>query len=90
MSNFEDAVERIRNLQCPIDEIEFRVIGILEEYNVANKNEITIDKEEHFEDGPIKYKANIQKREGQNQSFSFVADSGRDDYVAQVVEVQSR
>jgi ATP-dependent RNA circularization protein (DNA/RNA ligase family) len=90
MSNLEDSLERIRRLQCPIDEVESRVTGILEEYNVAKSNEITIDKDEHFEDGPIKYKAHIQKKEGQKQSFSFIADSGRDDYVAQVVEVQSR
>ena len=45
MPNLEKAVERIKTLQCPTGELENRIIGILEDYKVATRNEIVIDRD---------------------------------------------
>ncbi len=91
MPNLEKAVERIKTLQCPTGELENRIIGILEDYKVATRNEIVIDRdhelykdEEWNRDGTETYRIKISNKV--SPSITVIAKSGQDDYVAQVVD----
>lgn len=85
MEKFKDAIERIKILQCPTGDVENRVIGILEDYGVANKKEITVNRNEELDNIDAEaYSVQI----GENkESIVVLARSGMDDYVAEVVDV---
>lgn len=86
MHNINEAINRIKNLECPTGEVENRVADILEDYNVADRNELIINRDERYDnmDGEA-YHARIP---GNNQnSIIILAKSGLDDYVAKVVDV---
>jgi hypothetical protein len=86
MTKLEDAIERIRILECPTGDLEYRVARILDDYGVANKNEITVNRNERFDrNGAQGYSAKISNNE--EQSIVVLAQSGLDDYVAKVVDV---
>jgi len=88
MSVLEDAVERIKILECPTGDLEQRVKGILEEYGVANGNDLMVSRDERFDQKEAQaYSATIS---GDQQSILILAKSGLDDYVAQVVDVYIR
>lgn len=85
MERLEDAIERIKILECPTGEVENRVAGILEDYGVAGRNEIDISRDEKYDrDGAEAFSAKIRGSEG--QSIVVLAKSGLDDYVAKVVD----
>ncbi|MEN6459912.1 MAG: hypothetical protein ABFC94_00890 [Syntrophomonas sp.] len=81
--NLEKAIERIKVLECPTGEVENRVVGILEDFKVANRNMITISREEQ-EDGLEAYSAVISSNK--EHHITVLAKSGLDDYVATVVD----
>jgi len=85
MEKFKDAIERIKILQCPTGDVENRVTGILEDYGVANKKEITVNRNEELDSiGAEAYSVQIA---GNKKSIVVLARSGKDDYVAEVVDV---
>ncbi|WP_454054691.1 hypothetical protein [Clostridium sp. Marseille-Q7071] len=85
MEKFKDAIERIKILQCPTGDVENRVAGILEDYGVANKKEITVNRNEELDNiGAEAYSVQIG---GNKESIVVLARSGMDDYVAEVVDV---
>ncbi len=85
MEKFKDAIERIKILQCPTGDVENRVAGILEDYGVANKKEITVNRNEELDSiGAEAYSVQIG---GSKESIVVLARSGKDDYVAEVVGV---
>lgn len=85
MINLEEAIDRIKILECPTGELEDRVVNIFEEYNIANKNEININRDEQLDkDGAQGYRAKIAN--DTDQSVTILATSGLDDYVAKVVD----
>ncbi|ARC85926.1 hypothetical protein U732_1859 [Clostridium argentinense CDC 2741] len=85
MEKFKDAIERIKILQCPTGDVENRVAGILEDYGVANKKEITVNRNEELDSiGAEAYSVQIG---GNKESIVVLARSGKDDYVAEVVGV---
>lgn len=89
MSILEDAVERIKILECPTGDLEQRVRGILEEYGVANGNDLMVSRDERFDQNEAQaYCATISR--DQEQSILILAKSGLDDYVAEVVDVYIR
>jgi hypothetical protein len=86
MAKLEDAMERIRALECPTGDLENRVAGILKDYNVAGFGAVTINRKKELDrDGAQGYSVNVSG--GTGGSFVVLADSGMDDYVAKVVEV---
>lgn len=86
MSKIEDAVERIKILECPTGEVENRIAGILEDYGVANRSEVEVKRYEGLDiNGSEGFCAKIPG--DKNQSIIVLANSGMDDYVAKVVEV---
>ncbi len=86
MENVGSAIDRIKMLQCPTGELENRVMDILEDYNIVNRNEVVIDRAEDLDkDGAQAYMIKIP--DGAVQSIVMYAKSGLDDYVARVTNV---
>lgn len=85
MSKLEGAIERIKRLECPTGDVQYRVVGILEDYEVVDKGQATISRDTHFDrEGLEGYSAKIM---GDNkQSLVVLATSGPDDYVAKIVD----
>jgi len=85
MSNIEDAIERIKVLECPTGKVADRVAGILEDYGVAYKSEVEVKKYEGID---------VSGAEGfcvkipgvNNESIIVLTNSGMDDYVAKVMD----
>lgn len=79
----EDAIGRIKVLECPTGEVENRVAEILEDYGIANKNEVEVKRYEGVKiNGAEEFCAKIPG--DKNQSIVVLATSGMDDYVAKV------
>jgi len=86
MNNINDAIDRIQRLECPTGDLENRVSEILEAYKVANKGDISINREERLDgNGAEAYSVELQN--GKNESMTILAISGPEDYVAKVVDV---
>jgi hypothetical protein len=85
MSKIQDAVERIKILECPTGEVENRIAGILEEYGVASRSEVEVERYEGLNiNGSEGFCAKISGEK--KQSIIVLANSGMDDYVAKVVD----
>ena len=85
MSKIEDAIKRIKILECPTGEVENRIAGILEDYGIANRNEVEVERYECLViNGAEGFCVKIPG--GDNQSIMVFADSGMDDYVAKVID----
>ncbi|AOY75270.1 hypothetical protein [Clostridium formicaceticum] len=85
MTSLEKAIERIRGLECPTGDLEKRLAGIFEDYEIANKNEVTIHREEELDrDGAEAYSARLLNNN--EASIVVLARSGLDDYVAKVID----
>ncbi len=86
MSTIEDAIQKIKMLQCPTGELEDRVTCILEDCNVSPKSDIVINREERLDrDGAKAYSVIIADRI--DPAMTLLAKSGQDDYVVQVEDV---
>lgn len=86
MSNMKGAIDRIRMLQCPTGELENRVAGILEDYNISPRSEILVSRDERLDkDGAEAYSVTISDR--LDPAITLLAKSGLDDYVVQVKDV---
>lgn len=84
MSKIDEAIDRIKILECPTGEIENRVAGILEDYGVADKSKVNINRERSLDQEEAQaYRVNLAG----NRSFVVLAKSGLDDYVAKIVDV---
>lgn len=85
MSKIEDAIERIKILECPTGEVENRIAGILEDYGVANRSEIEVKRHGVLNiNGAEEFCAKISGTD--KQSIIVLASSGMDDYVAKVTD----
>lgn len=84
MENLKDAIERIKILECPTGEVENRIVGILEDYEVASRNDIEVVRNEDADkNGAQGYIAKVKG----NETLTVLATSGMDDYVAKVIDV---
>lgn len=84
MTKINEAIDRIKALECPTGDIENRVAGILEDYGVAKRNNVNVVREDKLDrEGAQGYRAEITN-EG---SIVVLAEAGSDDYVAKVVNV---
>jgi len=88
MKKIHEVIDRISILECPTGEVENRVTEILEDYGVAEKNKINVNRDKSCDrDEAQAYRVDIA---GENQSIVVLAESGMDDYVAKVVDVYSK
>jgi hypothetical protein len=85
MNKIDEAINRIRILECPTGDVENSVALILEDHGVANRSKINIDRDNSLDrDEAQAYRVKIA---GEGQSILVLAKSGYDDYVAKVVDV---
>jgi hypothetical protein len=84
MYNLEEAIEKIKTLECPAGDLENSVALILEDYKVASPNEIkmSLNKQED-KDGIQAYKAEIASS---GERIIVLAETGFDGYVTKVVD----
>lgn len=88
MNKIDEAIDRIRRLECPTGDLENSVTLILEDYGVATISNVNIDRDNSLDrDDAQAYRVNIA---GEKQSIIVLAESGYDDYVAKVVDVYSK
>jgi hypothetical protein len=86
MQPIENAIERIKILECPTGNLENRIAGILEDYGVSAKGGINVARNEKYDkDGAEAYIAKVSG--SKEQSIVVLAESGLDDYVAKVTDV---
>ena len=85
MAKIDDAIKRMKVLECPTGDLENRLAGILENYEVANRNEITVNRAEQYDrDEAQAY--NVKILNDNTQTIVILAKSGIDDYVAKVID----
>jgi LEA14-like dessication related protein len=85
LGNIEKAIARIKSLECPTGEVENKIAEILEEYKVANRDEIQVSRKEIQDEIDLQhYSAVISGKNKHN--ITILSDSGLDDYVAVVVD----
>lgn len=83
MATIEEALERIKAIECPTGDIQGRVKGILTDYEIANQSEIMVSREYSLDTkGTRGYQARISCEGGMD--IIILAVSGEDDYVAKV------
>ncbi len=83
MWKLEQAVERIKALECPTGEVEYRVADILDDYGIANRNEISIKRDRKLDkNGAEGYVTNLF--DNNSKTIVILAKAGKDDYVAKV------
>lgn len=88
MNKIDEAIDRIRILECPTGDLENRVAEILEDYRVANGSKLNIHRENKLDSAEAQaYRVEIP---GEGQSIVVMAKSGYDDYVAKVIDVYSK
>lgn len=84
MKKIDEAIDRIRILECPTGELENRVTEILEDYRVSSRSKINVNRDNKFDSNEAQaYRVEI---EGEDQSIMVLAKSGYDDYVATVID----
>lgn len=88
MNKIDEAIDRIKALECPTGDIENRVAEILEDYRVADSSKVNIRRDSKLDSEDTQaYRVEIQ---GKDQSIVVMAKSGYDDYVAKVTDVYSK
>jgi len=85
MENLKNAIERLKVMECPTGQVEGKIAGILEEYQVANKTGIEVIRDEASDVNEAQ--AYVAKING-SKTVTVLATSGTDDYVAKVVDVR--
>jgi len=78
-------VRKIVGIECPVDKVTDRVIGILEEYNMGGQYQITSSIDEDYEDTGLKYYKAFSET-GDNPDLIMVVKEGMDGYVAKIVD----
>lgn len=88
MNKIDEAIDRIRILECPTGDLESRVAEILEDYRIADRSKVNIHRDSKLDrEDAQAFKVQIP---GERQSIVVMAKSGYDDYVAKVTDVYSK
>ncbi|HEX2945864.1 MAG TPA: hypothetical protein VHT96_07895 [Clostridia bacterium] len=84
MGKIDDAISRIRALECPTGELENRVAGILEDYGITDRSQVKFKIDNKLGGGDAQaYRVKIA---GEEETFVVLAKAGYDDYVAKVTD----
>lgn len=86
MPYLEDAIERIKELECPTGKVENRIAGLLEDYGIACRSEVEVEKYEGAETNGVE-RFSVKIPGNKNQSIIILSNSGMDDYVTKVTDV---
>lgn len=86
MTKIDEAIDRIKSLECATGHVEERVAGILEDFGVASMDDIVVQRDSGLdENGAKAFRARILN--SPDESVVVLAKSGLDDYVAKVVDL---
>jgi hypothetical protein len=80
-----EIARRIIGIECPVDKVTDRVIGVLEEYDHEGQYQITSRKDEDYDETRLKY-YRAYSEEGDRPDVVMVVKEGMDGYVATVVD----
>lgn len=84
MSKINEAINSIRNIECPTGDLENRVTEILLDFGVADPSQVSIKRDNKLSSGEAQaYRVKISD---EGESFVLLARSGYDDYVAKVTD----
>lgn len=84
MSKINEAISRIRSIECPTGDIENRVTEILMDCGVANLDQVNIKRDSKLStDEAQAYRVKISDA---GEALVVMAKSGYDDYVAKVTD----
>ena len=84
MSKINEAISRIRSLECPAGDLQNRVTEILLDYGVTNLDKVNIKRDNKLSNGEAQaYRVKIADA---GESFVVMAKSGYDDYVTKVTD----
>jgi hypothetical protein len=87
VDKMDEALTRLRRLECPAGELEKTVALVLEDYGVANMDDVKVSRYDGMnEDNTQAYRVDIS---GTEQSFMLLTRSGYDGYVSKVLDVYS-
>jgi hypothetical protein len=85
MPYIEDAIARIKELECPTGKIENRIAGILEDYGIAYRSEVQVEK--YAGAGMNGVEGFCVKIPGdKNQSIIVLSNCGMNDFVTKVTD----
>lgn len=85
MTKDNNIVRRIIGIECPVDKVTDRVIGVLEEYNIGGQYQITSSIDEDYDETRLKYYRAFSET-GDNPDLIMVVKEGMDGYVAKIVD----
>ncbi|MGH4119781.1 hypothetical protein [Clostridium sp.] len=85
MPYIEDAIERIKELECPTGKVENRIAGILEDYGIAYRSEVEVEKYVGSEKNGVEEFC-VKIPGDRNQSIIVISNGGMDDYVTKVTD----
>lgn len=84
MSRLQEAIERIKALECPTGQVGERIQEILEDYQALDEGRVVVNEDEDINmDGTKGY--SIELSDGQEYIRVF-STAGLDDYVEKVVD----
>ena len=78
-------IKRIIGIECPVDKVTDRVIGVLEEYDLDGQYQITSRIDEDYDETRLKYYRAFSETENK-PDLIMVVKEGMDGYVAKVVD----
>ncbi len=84
MSRINEAINRIRSIECPTGDLENRVTEILLDLGVPNPNQVNIKRDNKLSSSEAQ--AYLVKVADEGETFVVLARSGYDDYVAKVID----
>lgn len=87
MLRLDEALERLKTMECPTGGVEERILETLVEFNIAKRNDISIthDQDDEFINNNIEaYRAKF--RGNKAQTVVVLCRSGIDDYVSKVLD----
>jgi len=78
-------IKRIIGIECPVDKVTERVIGVLEEYGLGGQYQITSRNDEDYDETRLKYYNAFSETED-NPDLHMVVKEGIDGYAAKIVD----
>ena len=83
LPQIEDALEKIKSLECSAGELRNRIAGIFEECGIADSNEVTVEKYDGISiNGSVAFHASIPGTK--NKAVTVLAGPGMDGSLTKV------
>jgi hypothetical protein len=85
LNNTVEILDELKGIECPVDEVVSRVVGVLEKHQPNGSYQILAREDEDFiHDGIKVYNAYADTTE--DPSIEIVVEEGMDNYVAKIID----